>query len=80
MAVSSLHTKGNKGLRQKWKQKKKEREKEFFKHLRGNIPKDETIAEINQGIQTCARVRSEEYSRKGMGTKTGQKFSSVQKK
>lgn len=67
-------------MKAKKKEREREREKEFFKHLRGNIPKDETIAEINQGIQTCARVRSEEYSRKGMGTKTGQKFSSVQKK
>lgn len=56
VAIGSLHTKYNQCLRQNESKKKRN----IFEHFSGNIPKDETIAEISQGILVWARVCSEE--------------------
>lgn len=69
VAVGNLQTKGNKCLRQKWKQKKKK--KRGFWAFRGNNPKDETTVLISQEIVSYARMYSEEYSGKALLTKAG---------
>lgn len=37
------------------------KKRDIFEHFRGDVPKEETPAEISQGILVCAGARSEDY-------------------